>query len=87
MEPTEVTLPDRWVQPKSTLAPLLAEKDPQWFRIMSYVCTELERAGNPQEVLVAYRDQAMEGDFKHLVQISMVFMGEMELEHEGMALN
>lgn len=82
-----VELPDGWVNPTTTLAPLLDEDNPRWLRIMNYVCEQLRAAGNSEKVLLSYRDQAMEDDFGHLVRVSMVFMGEMELEHEGMALN
>lgn len=82
-----IELPDNWVAPTNTLAPLLAKDDPQWVTIMNYVCVNLLAVGNPTSVLESYRDQAMSGDFRHLVQVSMAFMGEIELEHEAPVLN
>lgn len=78
-----IELPDNWQAPEGTLEPLLKEDNPPWFRIMNFVCLALEGEGNDPSVLIAYRDQAMAGDFGHLVRVSMAFMGEIELEHDS----
>lgn len=80
---TVIELPTTWIVPDGTLEPLLEKEDPQWHTIMNFVAKALRDAGNDDDVLISYRDQAMSGSFSHLVQVSMVFMGEIELEHDG----
>ena len=82
-ETITIQLPNGWKPPESTLEPLLKMDDPQWFTILRYVCGELREAGNDDSVLHDYCEQAMADDFRHLVRCSMVFMGEMELEHDS----
>ncbi len=82
-----INLPDGWKPPEGTLEPLLEMDDPQWFVILRFVCNELREAGNSDSVLTAFCEQAMSGDFAHLVQCSAAFMGEMELEHDSPTFN
>lgn len=80
---TIIELPDSWTPPETTLAPLLDRNDPQWLEIIAYVRHELRAAGNNENTINAYTLEAMKGDFSHLVKSSMVYMGEIELEHES----
>jgi hypothetical protein len=76
-------LPDSWTAPSTTLAPLLEREDPQWLTIVTYVRNQLRESGNSENTILSYTREAMSRDFRHLVQASMVYMGEIELEHES----
>lgn len=46
------------------------------FAIMAHVNDCLKRSGNSREVQDAYRAEAMSGDYDHLLQASMRYLGD-----------
>jgi hypothetical protein len=74
-----IELPSDWKVPEGTLEPLLDQEPPaSWLTVMNFVCSALREVGNDEPVVIDYRDQALSGDFSHLVEVSMAFMGELE---------
>lgn len=67
----DLTLPDGWRNPHVSLAGV----DGNAFAIVTKVQAGLRRAGNPPEVLRAYRKAAMSGDYNHLLYVSCLYAG------------
>ncbi len=49
----------------------LAGKDGNAFAIMGRVVAGLRKAGNSKEIIDAYTEDAMSGDYNHLLRVSM----------------
>lgn len=77
-----ISLPSEWKPPEGTLEPLLDRDNVTGLVVLNFVCMALREASNDESVLISYRDQALARDFRHLVRVSMCFMGEMELVHD-----
>ncbi len=74
MENISVTLHPDWINPDVDLVGV----DGNAFSIMGYVNRALRKAGNSQAVRDAYQDAATEGDYDHLLRVSMLYAGMME---------
>jgi len=46
------------------------------FSVMGFVLNRLRRAGNGASVRERYQQQAMAGDYAHLLAVSLAFLGE-----------
>lgn len=64
-------LPDAWVNPDADLVGV----DGNAFSILGYTTRALRRAGNPPEVVEAYKAEATTGDYDHLLAVSMTYCG------------
>jgi len=63
-----------WINPEVDLVGV----DGNAGAIMGTVSRGLRRAGNPKEVIDAFREEAMSGDYDHLLSTSMLYAGMME---------
>ena len=52
----------------------LVGEDGNAFSVMGTVSEGLQRAGNDQSVIDNYREQAMSGDYDHLLAVSVAFI-------------
>jgi hypothetical protein len=73
-----MTTNDTIVVPDGTIHPHidLPDMDGNAFSIIAEVAQALKRAGNEPQIVIAYRAQAMEGDYDHLLRVSMAFNGD-----------
>lgn len=65
----EITTPDGLIPAEVELAGI----DGNAFSIMGRVAAGLRRAGNSQETIDSYYEQATAGDYDHLLRVSIVF--------------
>jgi hypothetical protein len=59
----------------------LVGHDSNAFAIMDTVVRALKREGNPREVIEAFREEAMSGDYDHLLATALAYT---ELDTEGL---
>lgn len=69
---SEFNLPEGWVDPGVQLLGV----DNNAFAIMGTVTRGLKRAGNSQEIIDRYQKLAMDGDYDHLLAVSLVYAGD-----------
>lgn len=67
-----VTTPDELIKP--TVA--LVGEDGNAFSIMGRVQKALQRAGNSKEIVDSYVEQAMSGDYDHLLAVTLAYVNE-----------
>lgn len=65
-----ITVPDNLI---TATVPLVGE-DGNAFAIMGRVIKALKAAGNDQSVIDSYTEQAMSGDYDHLLQVTLAFV-------------
>lgn len=47
------------------------------FAVMGAMAKALRRAGNPPEIIDSYTEQAISGDYDHLLIVTMAFNGDL----------
>jgi hypothetical protein len=65
----EIITPDNLIP---TTVPLIGE-DGNAFAIIGRTAAALKRAGNDEAVIENYREQAMSGDYDHLLAVTLAF--------------
>jgi hypothetical protein len=65
-----ITVPEGIVRPEVQLV----GEDGNAFSILGRVSKALKRAGNDESVVDAYMEQAMAGDYDHLLSVTMAFI-------------
>jgi len=60
-----------WINPDADLIGV----DGNAFAVIGFVQRKLREAGNSNEVIDAYRNAAMSGDYDHLLLVSMDYAG------------
>lgn len=68
-----ITIPEDYVKPEADSSDLVGV-DGNAFSIIGFVSKQLRHADNSPAVVDAYREQAMAGDYDHLLRVSMVFL-------------
>lgn len=68
-------IPDNLIKPKLNLL----QVDGNAFAVMGATMDALQKAGNEQNVIDSYRQEAMNGDYDHLLQVTMAYIN---LSHE-----
>lgn len=68
-----ITVPEDLVR---TEVSLVGEDGNAW-AIMGRVAAALDSAGNSKEVVESYREQAMSGDYDHLLAVTLQFVDAM----------
>jgi hypothetical protein len=69
-----ITIPEGTIKPEVALV----GEDGNAFAILGKVSKALKRAGNNQKVVDDYLKQAMNGDYDHLLTVTMAFVEESE---------
>lgn len=67
-----ITTPDNLIP--TTVA--LVGEDGNAFAIMGRVTKALKAAGNDESVIESYREQAMSGDYDHLLAVTLAFVSD-----------
>jgi hypothetical protein len=73
MDIQDITLPDDLVAPGIELVGL----DGNAFGVLGAMARGLKDAGNSKAVVDSYRQQAMAGDYDHLLRVTMAFNGDL----------
>jgi hypothetical protein len=66
----EITVPDEIIRPEVELV----GEDGNAFAILGRVQDALKSAGNDKSVVDAYLEQAMSGDYDHLLAVTLAFI-------------
>ena len=67
-----IELPNSWINPDLDLVGI----DANALAIVGAVSKALRKVGNSKEVIDAYRDEAMSGDYDHLLRASIAYAGQ-----------
>jgi hypothetical protein len=70
MPNSTITLPDDLIPAAVSLDEC---PDGNAFAVIAFVRQGLKRAGNSASTMNSYRDQAMSGDYDHLLRVSLAF--------------
>lgn len=68
---TDIELPEGLIYPDVDFDGM----DGNAMMIVGAVANALRKAGNSREVVDNYREQALSGDYDHLLQVSLAFAG------------